>query len=59
MGAGGVASTTYVHTHGEVHEAREKIEKAKDHYKELREEKDANGRRLADVHDEPLLAKVR
>lgn len=59
FGAGGIAGRTYVHTRGEVHEAREKIDAAMEHYKELREAKDASGNRSAEAEDERLLLKVR
>jgi hypothetical protein len=55
----GTAGKTWFHTHSEVHEAREKIEHAKEHYTELREQKDANGKRIAEVHDEEIMAKIR
>lgn len=59
VGSGGTAGRTFFHTNHEVHEAEEKIEHAKEHYTELRELKDASGKRLADAHDEEILAKIR
>jgi hypothetical protein len=59
VGCVGVAGTTWAHTKHELTEAKEKIHHAEEHYQELRGKKDASGKRLAEVHDEELLAKVR
>jgi hypothetical protein len=50
---------TWMSLHHEVQEAKEKQAHAREHYEELRGQKDGNGKRVADVRDEETLAKIR
>jgi hypothetical protein len=59
VGCVGVAGTTWASTKHELAEAKESIHHAEEHYEELRGKKEASGKRLAEVRDDELLAKVR
>jgi hypothetical protein len=54
-----LVSKTYLTLRHEVSEARGKQHMAREHYEELRGQKEASGKRVADLRDEQTLAKIR
>jgi hypothetical protein len=59
IGCVALIGVTWVRTRTALHEAEERIEHAKEHDEEVHGQKDASGRRIADVRDDELLEKIR